>query len=296
MSPSVYQLNTQTPISVLSGGTGTNQIPDNGQLLIGDGSGYQVNNLDHGDGISITNGAGTVSIANTGVLSFSGDTTGLTPSTPTTGNVVLGGTLLAKNGGTGYSSYSVGDTLYASSATSFSKFAKPSQTSYYTMTSGGVPTWKTPRYGGFYDTTNQTAAAGTATAITFNSTYVSSGVTLGSPTSRIVFDTTGLYNIQFSIQFLNTDAAADNVVVWVKYNGGNLPNTASWITVPGKHAGDNGQALMALNLFLDITATNYIELFWQSTLGHASLETIASGTNYPASPSVILTVNDNIKA
>ena len=296
MSPSVYQISTQTPISVLSGGTGTSDIPTNGQLLIGNGTNYTVNNLDHGDGISVTNGSGTISIANTGVLSFSADSTGLTPTTPTTGNVVLGGILNAPHGGTGFGSYAVGDTLYASTTNALSKFSKPSATAIYTMTNGGVPTWKIPRYGGFYDTTNQTASAGVATAITYNSTYVSSGVTLGTPTSRIVFDTTGLYNIQFSIQFLNTDAAADNVVVWVKYNGGNLPNTASWITVPGKHAGDNGQALMSLNLFLDMVANDYIELYWQNTLGHASLETIASGTNYPASPSVILTVSDNIKA
>ena len=39
-----------------------------------------------------------------GVLSFSGGTTGLTPSTATTGAIVLGGILVASNGGTGASS------------------------------------------------------------------------------------------------------------------------------------------------------------------------------------------------
>jgi hypothetical protein len=54
MSPNVYQLSTQTPISVLSGGTGTADIPTNGQLLIGNGTNYNVNNLGTGDGISVT--------------------------------------------------------------------------------------------------------------------------------------------------------------------------------------------------------------------------------------------------
>lgn len=296
MSPSVYQLNTQTPISVLSGGTGTADIPTNGQLLIGNGTNYNVNNLGTGAGISVTNGAGTISIANTGVLSFSASTTGLTPATPTTGNVVLGGILNAPSGGTGYGVYAVGDTLYASATNALSKFSKPSATSFYTMTNSGVPTWKTPAYGGFYDTTNQTSAAGTATAITFNSTYVNDGITIGTPTSRIVVGTAGLYNIQFSIQFNNANAADDNTVVWVKFNGANTPNTASWISVPGKHAGGDGQALMALNIFLPFAANDYFELYWQNTNGTAAIQTIAASGNYPASPSVILTVSDNIKA
>lgn len=296
MSPSVYQISTQTPISVLSGGTGTADIPTNGQLLIGNGTNYTVNNLDHGDGISVTNGSGTISIANTGVLSFSADSTGLTPTTPTTGNVVLGGILNAPHGGTGFGSYAVGDTLYASATNAFSKFSKPSATAIYTMTNGGVPTWKIPRYGGFFDLTNQTAAAATATPITFNSTYVSSGVTLGSPTSRVIIDTAGLYNIQFSIQFANTNAATDNCVVWFKVNGTNVANTASWVSVPGKHAGGDGQALMSLNIFYEFNANDYFQLYWQNTDGHAFLETIGGTATYPSSPCIILTVSDNIKA
>ncbi len=43
----------------------------------------------------------TLNIAGAAVSSFSGGTTGLTPSTPTNGAVVLGGTLALANGGTG---------------------------------------------------------------------------------------------------------------------------------------------------------------------------------------------------
>jgi hypothetical protein len=43
----------------------------------------------------------TLNIAGAAVSSFSGGTTGLTPSTPTNGAVVLGGTLAVANGGTG---------------------------------------------------------------------------------------------------------------------------------------------------------------------------------------------------
>jgi hypothetical protein len=111
---------------VINGGTGVSTIPTNGQLLIGNGTGYTLNTLGTGAGITVTNAAGTitisnsgvlsnlagtgisvsgatgnVTISNTGVVSFSGGTTGLTPATATTGAVTLAGTLGVPNGGSG---------------------------------------------------------------------------------------------------------------------------------------------------------------------------------------------------
>ena len=72
MSPSVLNLNLSNPLSIASGGTGTNVIPQNGQLLIGNGTGYSVTNLTASIGISIINSAGAIAIANTGVLAVTG--------------------------------------------------------------------------------------------------------------------------------------------------------------------------------------------------------------------------------
>jgi hypothetical protein len=74
----------------------------NGQLLIGStGAAPVKTTLTAGTGVSVTNGAGSITIANTGVTSFSAGTTGLTPNTATTGAVTLAGTLSVTNGGTG---------------------------------------------------------------------------------------------------------------------------------------------------------------------------------------------------
>ena len=111
---------------VINGGTGLGTIPTNGQLLIGNGTGYTLNTIGAGTGVSVTNGAGTAVIANTGVLSnlagagislssatgnvtitntgvvsFAGGTTGLTPAAATTGAVTLAGVLNVPNGGSG---------------------------------------------------------------------------------------------------------------------------------------------------------------------------------------------------
>lgn len=85
------------------GGTGTGTIPANGQILIGNGQTgvYVVAYLGTGPGIASTTGPGSLSIENTGVLSFSGGSTGLTPATPTNGDIVLDGVLEVANGGTG---------------------------------------------------------------------------------------------------------------------------------------------------------------------------------------------------
>ena len=53
-------------LGVGSGGTGTSSFPSNGQLLIGNGSSYNVNNLTAGANITITNTPGAITIAAAG--------------------------------------------------------------------------------------------------------------------------------------------------------------------------------------------------------------------------------------
>jgi len=283
------------------GGTGLTTLPTDGQLLIGDTAtnSYVLNTIDAGDGISIINGHGSIEVSNTGVLSFSGNNTGLTPATSTTGDVVLGGVLNETHGGTNQSTYAAGDLLYASAANTLSKFNKPSATAIMTMSGAGVPAWKVPKYGSFHDTTTQTAAANTPTAITYDSTDYSDGVSIGTPTSRIVVNTAGLYNIQFSIQFSNNNATIDNALVWLRVNGNNVANTTSWSAIPGKHAGSDGYLITALNIFYQFSANDYFELVWMTVNGTTSIITLPASTVapiYPTSPGIILTVSDNIAA
>jgi hypothetical protein len=162
-------------IPVASGGTGLSTIPTNGQLLIGNGTGYTLNTLGVGAGISVTNGAGTISVANTGVLSFSGSTTGLTPATATTGAVTLAGTLKAVNGGTGFASYTVGDLLYANTTTTLAKLPIGSNT--HVLTSNGTTVLWAPGGSG---TVTSVSGTGTVSGLTLSGTVTTSGnLTLG---------------------------------------------------------------------------------------------------------------------
>ena len=91
-------------VPVAKGGTGLTTTPANGQIDIGNGAGFVRTTITPSTGITVTNGAGTITIANSGVVSLSGGTTGLTPASPTGGAVTLGGTLGVANGGTGAAS------------------------------------------------------------------------------------------------------------------------------------------------------------------------------------------------
>ena len=125
-NPSVISVSLGNALGVTSGGTGLSTIPTNGQLLIGNGTGYSLNTLTAGTAIGITNSAGAITItnngvtsltagtgislsgstgaitiSNTGVTSFQTSLSGLTPNTSTTGAVTLAGTLGISSGGTG---------------------------------------------------------------------------------------------------------------------------------------------------------------------------------------------------
>lgn len=52
------------PLPASSGGTGTSATPTNGQIAIGNGSGFTLSTITAGSGISITNGSGSITIAN----------------------------------------------------------------------------------------------------------------------------------------------------------------------------------------------------------------------------------------
>lgn len=114
-----FQVNTFTPNSMLyvttAGQVVSTAALTDGQILIGDTGGVPVaGTVTGGTGITVTNGAGTITIdvdKTEMVTSFSAGTTGFTPSSPAFGDVVLAGTLNVANGGTGLTSLGGANTV-----------------------------------------------------------------------------------------------------------------------------------------------------------------------------------------
>ena len=94
---------------------------------------------------SVTGGVKWAASPASGVTTINFDTTGLTPNIATTGAVTVAGTLAAKNGGTGVSSYTAGDLLYASGATTLVKLPIGTAGKVLTVNSGATaPEWANP--------------------------------------------------------------------------------------------------------------------------------------------------------
>lgn len=103
----------------------------------------------------------------------------------------------------------------------------------------------------------------------------------------------GIYNIQFSIQFTNTDNTSHNVDIWVVKNGANLADSNSRFTVPArKSATDYGHLIASLNIFVELNPNDTLQLVWRSDSPLTFMEYIPAQATpvRPATPSAIATL------
>jgi hypothetical protein len=149
-------------------------------------------------------------------------------------------------------------------------------------------------YGAFQDSTDQTAVSTTvAYPVTFNTTDFSNGVTVVS-NSRITVTNAGIYNLQFSIQLTNTTNASQDVDIWFRVNGTNVANSNSRFGLaPRKSPGDPFHIIAALNYFVSLNATDYVEIVWRTTDTGVSIEqyAVSASPTRPAVPSAIATLS-----
>jgi len=154
-----------------------------------------------------------------------------------------------------------------------------------------TPQVENNRYGSFFDTTTQTAALiNTAYPITFNSTDITNGVYIGTPTSRIYVDRVGTYNFQFSAQLNKTTGSHKHVYIWYRVNGVNAANSAGKVNLSGSDAA----VIAAWNYVVKLNEGDYFELVWSTDDTGCRITAFGASAPVPAIPSVILTVTDNI--
>ena len=143
-------------------------------------------------------------------------------------------------------------------------------------------------YGAFAKTVSVAlSATNTATAITFNTTTVSNGVSIGSPTSRVIVSRSGLYNLSMSFQLSSSSSSIKDVYLWVRKNGVDLPNS----TIVHSLESNSAKTVQSRSMTISLNANDYIELYWGSPDNNVSLSAIAATSFSPATPSVILSVN-----
>jgi len=168
----------------------------------------------------------------------------------------------------------------------------------------GTNTAPTPLgyYGAWQDDNTQTAAASnTGYAMMFHTADLTpNGISIvndgsGNPT-KITFANTGIYNLQFSSQFQNTDNQLHDVTIWLRKNGtttaADVAGSAGFVSVPArKSVSDYGHIIVGWNYVLDVVAGDYYQLTWSTTNHtHVTMEFYPAGSPPPSAASVILTV------
>ena len=148
-------------------------------------------------------------------------------------------------------------------------------------------------FGAWSSDSDQVAVSTTAAyAVTFDVADIADSVTLVD-NSKLTVRYSGVYNLQFSIQFNNTDSQIHDVDVWAAINGTDVPNSNSRFSVSNSHGGVDGHLIAALNLFLPLYSGDYVELYWHTDNTSVSIEHLpaASSPTRPATPSVIATMS-----
>jgi len=196
-------------LATANGGTGVTGTPTNGQLLIGNGSGYTLATLTAGSGITISNASGSITINATAggggtvtSVSGSGGSTGLTLSggpITTSGTLTLGGTLALANGGTGATTASGARTA----------LDVPSTTG-----SGASGTWGISISGNAATATSATSATSATTATTANALNTSNSYTMAGLTVNGAITATGNITAYFSDDRLKTRFGPVKDAVW----------------------------------------------------------------------------------
>lgn len=148
-------------------------------------------------------------------------------------------------------------------------------------------------YGCFTNNTDQLSpSVGSTAVVIYDTTEESSGVYLAS-SSRLYVRNYGIYNVQFSLQLVNSANSIEYADVWFRVNGTDVPRSASRFDIQArKSAGVPNHVIGTVNTFIEMQAGDYVEIAGTTSSTSVSLEHYPADTGIPrpAIPAVITTV------
>jgi len=152
-------------------------------------------------------------------------------------------------------------------------------------------------YGAFSSYVDQTATANTATLMAFETTDFANSVSVVG-TNKIQVSNPGIYNLQWSGQFVNTDTQLQDASIWLRQGNGvgaatDVTGSTGFISVPNSHGGVSGHSIVGWNYFLSLQAEDYIQILWAPTNVSVSLQhfNAQTGPVRPSTASVIATLS-----
>jgi hypothetical protein len=144
-------------------------------------------------------------------------------------------------------------------------------------------------YGSFQNNADQTfSTANTATQLVVNTTDFIKGMTRSG--STITDITPGIYNLQYSLQMVNTSTSIHEIEVWLRKNGSDLAGTATKFSITSSHGGTDGYSAPTCNFFLQLAVTDTVELWCSVSNTALYIEAYTAQTTPFARPSIPSTV------
>ena len=138
----------------------------------------------------------------------------------------------------------------------------------------------------FYSTTDQTAAAtNTGYPVEFENTYIESGISIVDDT-EITVSADGIYNFQVTLQTAHTNSSDVQILTWINKNGTDVPYSGQQQTIKG-----SANQPVFWNFSIDLTAGQYIEMYWAVGSTSLSLDSTAPTSPHPGIPSAVVAVS-----
>jgi hypothetical protein len=149
-------------------------------------------------------------------------------------------------------------------------------------------------HGAFSSSVDQTTTANTATLMTLNTTDFASGVSIDS--SKITVAFAGIYNLQFSTQFQNTDNQIQDISIWLRQNGTDIAGSTGLVSIPARKsasAGEEAHQITGWNYYVSMNEGDYIQIYWSTTLASVTIQAYNASTGpvRPSTQSVVATLS-----
>jgi len=136
------------------------------------------------------------------------------------------------------------------------------------------------------DAVNQYAiATNTPTKVLWNTLDSGLGFLLNVD-STATPEYSGVYKIDYSLQFVNTDSQIQDVYVWLAINGVNLPSSASKFSITNRHGSLDGLIVSYSSVTFKAEEGDVVALYWATTLAYNPTGP-ADGVYIQASPAQV---------
>ena len=141
------------------------------------------------------------------------------------------------------------------------------------------------QYSGAVTASQTAASANTAYALTY-APSVESGITNGTPASRLVFAEAGEYMISFSAQISSTSSSTVNFWFWPRVNGVDVAGS----TMKNALHQNGAVIVVSRTAIFDFAAGDYLEAMWAVDGTSGTLNASAATAFAPAAPASTMAI------